>query len=217
MISVVGISVIVLILLVIFWFTNVHMAFHYRHCQDDDWLTLNVRIWGLSIYKFEVPDITFDEDSSSLIYKQKRQAAKMNQQEIKNKVTSEDLLEKLKMAQRLLEKVGGFHKIMRRFLGHIRVRRFQWYSCFGLEDAAATGIAAGGAWMLKGNIIGLLDHYIQLVDAPQYSISPIYDGLYSETDLSCMISFRIGHAMSAGIQIVKFWNTRKPHRRRFGT
>lgn len=211
MIWVIGIGIALLILLILVLITKVNISIHYSHRQDDDLLTIKARVWGIPVYRIEVPEISFDEDSSSLVYKQKKQAAKMKQQKSKKKVTKDDLLSKMKDFHRLLERVVGLHRIVRRFLSHIMIKELQWHTRIGMEDAAATGIAAGGAWMVKGNVVGLLDHYMQLVEPPQYSVEPNYEGSNSQTNLSCMISFRLGHAMGAAFQIVKFWKGR-PHR-----
>ncbi|HEU5141382.1 MAG TPA: DUF2953 domain-containing protein [Bacillales bacterium] len=198
------ISIIILLLLV-----KLHITLCYHHHQDDDSLTLRFRALGFTFYTLKVPEIKIDEESPSLVFKEEKQAGQTDGKESERKVTKNDLLEHMEKFQRLLGSIEGFHRIIKRFLGRVEVNRFEWRTRMGLGDAAWTGMAIGAIWAIKGNVIGLITHYMRLIKEPDLSVDPVWQADLSKTDLSCMISFRIGHAMRAGLQIVKYWKGRE--------
>lgn len=57
----------------------------------------------------------------------------------------------------------------------IRCRRLTWETSIGLNDAAQTGIAAGGIWGIKTSIIGVLSRWISLKGC---RLSPRVNPLY---------------------------------------
>ena len=199
-----GIGLAVILLIVLILFTKIHVTVHYHHYQDDDSLTIRFRAWGMTVYTYEVPMIAFDEETPSILLKQKKKSANVKQKPEK-KVTKDDILARIEKFRRLLKNIDNLHRIVKRFLSRMTVSRFEWYTRFGLGDAAWTGMATGAVWAAKGNVIGLIAHYMQLTTEPDISVEPVWQLDHSETDLSCMISFRIGHAMGAGLKIVKFW------------
>lgn len=206
---VLGIVAGLILLIMLFLITKVHITIRYLHHRDNDSLTVRFRVWGIISYTYKVPLIAIDSESPSIVLKEETQKGHMKKQTNKKKITKHDILDKMAFFQRLLENIENFHKILKRFLSHMTVSQFDWHTRFGLGDAAWTGIATGAVWSIKGNILALMDHYMNLLTNPQLSVEPVWQEEDSETNLSCMISFRIGHAMGAGLQIVKFWK-KKP-------
>jgi hypothetical protein len=86
----------------------------------------------------------------------------------------------------------------------------EWNSMIGIGDAARTGTLVGALWIVKGSIIGVISNYIRLKEMPKLSITPNFQQAISQTRFSCMIQFRIGNAMLAGIKLVKYWKGGKP-------
>ncbi|HET7577882.1 MAG TPA: DUF2953 domain-containing protein [Bacillales bacterium] len=204
MVWLIGIGLALFLLIILVLVTKLHITIHYNHQHDDDSLVIRFRAWGMLAYTYEVPIIAIDEDSPSIELQQEK-GGPSQKKESDKKITKHDILEKIKLFQRLLENIEGFHQILKRFFRHMKVNCFEWHTRFGLGDAAWTGTATGVVWALKGNIVGLTAHYMNLVAEPQLSVEPVWQVEDSETDLVCMISFRIGHAMGAALQIVKFW------------
>lgn len=204
MVWLIGIGLGLILLIVLVLVTKLHITIHFNHHQDDDSLVLRIRAWGVRVYTYEVPIIAIDKDSPSIELHQKKEAANQKKENEKQ-ISKHDIVEKIKLFQRLLENIEGFHQIFKGFLRHMTVNRFEWRTRFGLGDAAWTGAATGAVWALKGNIVGLTAHYMILDAEPRLSVEPVWQAEDSETDLVCMISFRIGHAMGAALQIVKFW------------
>ncbi|HET7656731.1 MAG TPA: DUF2953 domain-containing protein [Bacillales bacterium] len=199
---------IVLILLGLIIFSRVHIGIHYHHHEDDDLLTISFKMWGIRIYTYKVPVIAIDEESASLVLKQEEEKP-ASQKKNKVKLTKADIIKRIKLIQNLLAHIAGFNRIMKRFLAHIIVSQFQWSTKVGLGNAAWTGVATGTIWSIKGNIVSVLSHFMRMKADPVVKVVPLWQGSHSETDLSCMLSFRIGQAMRAGIQIVKLWKGRR--------
>ena len=110
----------------------------------------------------------------------------------------------------LLQHVISFHRIVRYFLRKVSVRKLEWHSVIGVGNAALTGTLTGALWSVKGGVLGVISNYMRLKDMPNLSITPSFQKAYSQTQLSCMIQFRIGYAMVAGLKLVKFWKGGKP-------
>lgn len=199
------IGVFVMLLMFLVAMTNVHISLQYHRRQGDDAVTIRLRVWRFLTYTYHVPKLAVDEDTVSLNVKTEREG-----EASKRKLTAEDMLSRWRTVQRFLENVADAHRVVKQFFSRITVSRLAWTTRFGLGDAAWTGMAAGAIWAAKGNIVGLIGHYMQLEKTPELSVDPVFQAEYMETELSCMFSFRIGHAMKAAFAIVTFWKGRQP-------
>nr|WP_246188287.1 DUF2953 domain-containing protein [Metabacillus lacus] len=122
-----------------------------------------------------------------------------------DKITKKDVLTDIKDIKELLEHIVTFHEIVKRFFRKVTVTKFEWHSQFGIGDAAATGVLTGAAWSIKGALIGILSSYTRLSVLPALSITPVFVHKDSKTVLHCMIHFRIGNAILAGLRVLKHW------------
>lgn len=71
-------------------------------------------------------------------------------------------------------------------------------------------MVTGALWGAKGSIIGVLSSIMKMKNMPQMTVTPHFQMAISQTTFSCMIQFRVGHAMLAGIKLIKFWKGGKP-------
>ncbi|HET7616070.1 MAG TPA: DUF2953 domain-containing protein [Bacillales bacterium] len=200
----IGILAVIITLIMV---STVNMNIYYRHHRHEDTIVLRFRLWGINMYTYKIPGISFDEQSASVVMKQEKKKGPANE---KNEIqlSKDDILRRIRSFHALLSHIYGFSRIVRHFFSKMKVRKFVWHTQFGLGDAAATGSATGSIWAVKGNVIGLLDRFFQLQTRPEISVVPLWQGEKAETELQCMISFRIGHAMGAGSRIVKYWKGR---------
>lgn len=74
-----------------------------------------------------------------------------------------------------LEKAPELFKRTRPFLKKMQWKDFDLEVIFGLEDAAVTGMAAGGCWLLGGVLSGMLRRYFKFAAAPRINIIPRFD------------------------------------------
>lgn len=204
---------VLLCLLIIVIVTKLTIYLSYDHVQDNDHLKLEFRAWfGLIRYKLKIPLIKIDENSPTIVLKQEKQMGhqkKPNKEETKQ-YSAEDLLNSLKDLKEILTHVIGLHKIIRKFLKKVTIKQLEWFSVAGTGDAAYTGMLTGALWALKGSIVGIISHNMKLKVIPNIMITPNFQRAISKTTLRCMFQFRIGHAMLAGIKLVKYWKVGKP-------
>jgi hypothetical protein len=211
---------IILILLLLFLFiflilfTRLTVILDLQHVGDNDHIKIKFRAWfGIIKYTITVPLIKVD-DEANLIVKQEQKAGDESSdskgKKSKAKITPEEEVKALHDVKEILQHIVGLHKIVRRFLKKVKVRGFEWHSQIGIGDAAKTGILTGLAWSIKGGVVGLISQYMQLKATPVITITPEFNVYCSRTKLECMIQFRIGQAMFAGIQFIKYWKGGRP-------
>ena len=206
--------IIVLCLFILVLLTKVTIYINYYHRKDDDDLRVELRAWfGLIRYKKNFPLIKVDDQSASIIVKERTNKVSNNavKEEKENKISATDFLNNLKNFQEILEHVFQLNRILRRLFNKMSVTKFEWYSVIGVGDAAHTGTVSGALWAIKGSIIGLFSHYLRMKTIPQIMVHPNFQQIITQTNLSCIIQFRIGYAIGAGLKIVKFWKNGKPH------
>jgi hypothetical protein len=109
----------------------------------------------------------------------------------------------------MLVHVRNFYHIIRHFLSKIKVENISWHSAIGLGEASASAIAAGSLWGVKGVVLQLINTFFILKGNPAVSVIPVFQGMHSETRFSCMVSFKIGHAIVVMLKIMKAWRGSK--------
>jgi hypothetical protein len=188
--------------------TKLNIYIYFLHEQDNDHLVITVKAWfGLLSYKINVPLMKVDEDSPSLLFKQEKTKNNSDKEKKEKdiKITPTEIINKFKEAKEFLQKVIGFHRIVKQFLSHVTLKKFHWNSHLGTGDASQTAILVGVFWGVKGSIYALLSNHLKVKAEPSVSIHPLFQMKTSQTRLECMISFRIGHAIFAAIRVVKYW------------
>ncbi|MDQ0231047.1 DUF2953 domain-containing protein [Metabacillus malikii] len=204
-----------ILLLIILLFTKVTITIQLRHVGDDDRFKIKARAWfGILRYTIDIPFVKVDENGPNLIIKQKQKVGKEKKnhkvKESKEKVTPEESFHFFHDVKAIMEHIVGIHKIIRRFLKKVKVKKLEWHSQIGIGDAAHTGVLTGAVWSIKGGVIALIRQYMKVTITPVVSITPEFNQICSRTKLECMIQFRIGQAMLAGIQFIKYWRGGKP-------
>ncbi|WP_246941233.1 DUF2953 domain-containing protein [Bacillus pinisoli] len=186
--------------------SNLYIKIDYSHTQDDDQLSIMVKLWFFR-YTFKIPLVKIDKDTNSIVFKKESQMG--NSSEVKEKqpteVTPNEILNGFKNAREVIQHVVHLHSIVRAFLQKVTILKLDWHTNFGIGDAALTGMLVGAGWAVKGGIIGLVSQYMRLKTNPTITITPFFQHSFSHTKLTCMLSFRIGNAILAGLRIVKFW------------
>ena len=198
---------ILLFIFILIFMTKIKIHITYSHIQKDDHFRLKLRAWGGIIrYTIKIPVIKVAEDSTAIVYKEEKgiDADNAGQEAVKD-FTAEEMLNSLENMKKLIKHVFGFHILVRKFLRKVKVKTFQWHSLIGTGDAILTGICVGGSYAMKGSIIGLLSSYMRFKKMPIYTITPDYAKPAASTSFFCIVEFRIGHAIVAGIKIFRYW------------
>lgn len=196
------------VLILIILITKIKIFLDYFHGNDNDHLKITVKAWGgLIKYKVDIPVIKVDDNSPTIVTEEKVQTGpnENTKKEKTSQVDKTDLINSINDFKKLLTHVAGLHKIIRDFLSKVSIRKVEWHTMVGVGDAAATGVITGAFWAVKGGLIGVLSHYMKLKDMPVMSISPSFQHAVSITSFKCIIQVRVGHAILAGIKLVKYW------------
>ncbi|KAB7667988.1 DUF2953 domain-containing protein [Bacillus sp. B1-b2] len=186
----------------------------YYHKKDNDDLTIEVRLFfGLIKIKKKIPLIKIDDDSPTIVVKDETEIGNAEEpiQKDTKQFGAHDLINILSNTKEVLQHVVNLHRIVKYFLSKLTIKNMEWSTIVGLGDAAHTGMVTGAIWAGKGGIIGIISQYMKLANMPKINIYPQFQGVASETLFTCMIQFRIGHAMMAGIKLVKFWKDGFPN------
>ncbi|MEW9110257.1 DUF2953 domain-containing protein [Cytobacillus gottheilii] len=199
---------ILLFLLLLIIFTRVKVYFHLYHNKDQNHMKLEFRAWyGLIKYKIDIPLVKIAEDSPTLVVKEKTAAGPNENQTSKDtkEYSADTLLDSLHDTKEILHHVVSLYKIIQSFLKKITIKTLSWHTLVGVGDAALTGMITGAFWSVKGSLLGFISHYFRLKAIPDVTITPQFQFAVSQTALTCMFHFRIGHAMVAGIKLIKYW------------
>ncbi|KON86745.1 hypothetical protein AF332_08015 [Sporosarcina globispora] len=197
-----------IILLFIIMATKLKIYFHFYHGNDNDHLRIQFKAWfGMIRYKIEVPLIKVDDNSPTIIVKEKEAAGTQENAPKKEtkQYSAENLIDSLHDTKAMINHIVSLHKIIRKFLKRVTIRNLEWHTFAGIGDAAHTGMLTGALWAIKGGILGLISHYMKLKTPLSITVTPHFQFSVSQTALSCMIHFRVGHAMLAGIKLIKYW------------
>lgn len=197
-----------LLLFILIIFTKLTILTDYYHHNDNDDLKIELRIWfGLIRFKRHIPLIKVDDDSPSVIVKTKKQGRSKDQssETSMKQVTEKDVQSYLEKTKIFLHKVSGLKVIIKKFLQKVKVKKFEWHTLIGLGDAAHTGTATGALWAIKGSALGIVSQNMKLLAEPKITITPHFQAAVIQTRISCMFQFRIGHAILAGLKLIKFW------------
>jgi hypothetical protein len=201
----------ILLFIIVLIFSKLHVKLFFSHTQDNDVLSIRLRLWFFR-YTIKVPLIRIDKESNSIVVAHEEQAGKKEKEKeaSSKQFTPDDILNGFKDSKEILEHIVSFHKIVKRFLKKVSIHKLEWDTTFGIGDAAMTGILVGSGWAIKGGILGIVSQYMILKATPRITITPLFLQTLSHTKFTCMISFRIGNAILAGLRIVKFWKGGRP-------
>jgi hypothetical protein len=207
------IAIILLFLLIIFSKLTIHLNFF--HHNDNDELIVVFKLWfGLIKYTLNVPLIKIDDNSPSIVLKGNTSMGDSGEGESSSKVQQvdkDDIVTKLSDTKEIIQHVVNMHVIVSKFMKRIVIKYFEWHSLVGVGDAAHTGIITGALWTLKGSVIGMLSNFLRLKEMPVLSVTPHFQMAIIQTRITCIIQFRIGYAILAGLNLIKFWKGGRPN------
>jgi hypothetical protein len=208
---VIGFFVFIAFVIIILMVSTVKLEVLFLHEKNNDQLTIKGKIWGgLISYTFRIPSLKPNQESAKIdITSQTNIGTAQSKSKSEQTFSTDTLFSKIDQVKEMLEHVAGLHKIVTRFLKRVKVSNLYWDTYIGLGDAASTGVAAGMLWTVKGSLIGFLGAKMKVIQTPQLSVHPLFQMHYAQTKLSCIFSFKIGYAIGAAFQFVKFWKGRK--------
>ncbi|MFA9558746.1 DUF2953 domain-containing protein [Evansella sp. AB-rgal1] len=195
--------IILVVLFIILLFLKLKVHVTYLHDGNNDDLSLKCKVLFFR-YTIKIPVLAIDDESPSVYYEEERESA-FGEKKIKEKFTIHRFLDDIRHFERFLKHVVGFHKIVRKFMKKVSVNDFYWETHMGVGDAALTGSLSGALWAIKGNVLGVIANYMNLKTSPNIAINPQFQQMMLKTSFTCIISFRIGQAILAGIKVLRHW------------
>lgn len=203
-----------ILLILLIPFTKLKIEIQFEQKEKDSRFDIKLKgLFGLFKYKIHVPLIKVNPESKNIMIKERKETG-VNEQDKKEdikKFTPEDFIRLLKDIRQLIIHVTDLYTVIRRFLKKVEVLRFEWNTKIGTGDAASTGVICGACWSAKGGLLGLISTFFNLKQIPVIAITPEFQGKTIQTAFRCMIQFRIGHAILAGVKLIKLWKGGLPH------
>ena len=199
---------------VVFILTEIRVDIHFKHVQKDDQMELKVSAWhGLLRYRFRVPVLEKKEGEPAIIMESESGVEGNEINEETKKLTPADFQKVWSEVRTLLEEFIGLHRILRRFLAHVHLKRLKWHSMIGAGQAAHTGMLVGGCWALKGSIMGILSAYLRVDKRPDCLITPDFNGYKAATVFSCTLTFKLIRAIGTLMILSRHWKSNKTKRK----
>lgn len=209
--------VILLGMILLLFVSKLVITIDFLHDGDNDHFKVKFRtFYGLIRYTVDIPLIKVDKEDQNIVLKEKKSTGSEGNHETKDRkrISPKDIMDSLHDIEEIAKHVLGLHKIIRRFLRKVHIKRLEWHTYFGVGDAAHTGMLIGMAWSVKGVVLHCLTRYMKLESTPHLTITPDFYKAISNTSLQCMIYFRLGYAILAGIRLIKHWIGGKPNLRK---
>jgi hypothetical protein len=190
-----------LVFIISIQFTNVNIRItYYRERNNDELIIIVSTLLGLVNFKIETNLIDFVMSRSpGLEVKQEIEATGKGKlvKEIEQELDLEEVRSGVEKIMRLYKKYKG---PICYFRSKIAVKELKWQTYLGTGDAALTGIFIGILWNIKTLILSVLDSQFKWLVAREVEIVPDFENINFGTNFDCILSFKIGHAIIAGIK-----------------
>jgi Protein of unknown function (DUF2953) len=194
-----------IILFLLLMISTLNVALNFVHRNDNSDIKITLRMYRIIKYTLHIPLVQVDTKDHAVKIKEETQASMGQKKEKKKRKSFKQLKHQYIMFQKTLKHVQNFYRIIAQFLKKIKVSNVEWHSAIGLGEASSSAVAAGTVWGIKGIVLQLINTFFQLKGTPSISVVPVFQGMHSETRLSCMVSFKIGHAIVVMLKILKSW------------
>lgn len=195
---------ILLLLLIVISFSTIHISIYFVHRNDNSNIQVNFKMYRFLKYRLNVPLIMVDTQDHSVKIREEKQTT-LGKKKEKKKISFSQIKKQIHSFKQMLKHINHFYQILAAFLKKMRVKKVEWHSAIGLGEASSSAIAAGTVWGFKGIAIQVLNAFFKLEGSPNVTVVPVFQGMHSETRFSCMISFKIGHAIVVMLKILKSW------------
>jgi hypothetical protein len=185
-------------------FSTIRIELSFFHRNDNTEMQITFRMYRFIKYKIKIPLLQVDISDHKIKIREE-QTGMGTKKEKKKKVTFAKLIKQYHSFQSMLAHVQGFYEIIKKFCSKIKISNLSWHSAVGLGDASSSAITSGALWGIKGFVLQLANTFFILKGSPSISVVPVFQVMHSETRLSCMISFKIGHAILVMLRMLKAW------------
>lgn len=198
------ILVMVLLILIMIWFSKIRIGIYVKKDGVDDRIKIDIGLLnGLIRLRREIPYIRVESDGIQV--KQTLESGDTTLNKQKSWITSRKIKKFQYEAKQLIERVVGFHQIIKRFLAKVKIRKLTWNSRIGTGDAAETGVLAGLIWGIKSGLIVVVRRFMEVEEPPKITVNPSFMQACFYSEFECKLHFRCGHAIMAGLALLINW------------
>lgn len=195
------IGLVFLLLMLFVFLSRVRISIYYKREAENDRIKVEIGLLnGLLPFRLKIPSLKVKEDG--IAYKETAQSTLNTTKKKRRLLSLRDLKEYHIVVQEAIENIVGLQKIIKRFLAKMQIIRFHWNTRIGTGDAAETGILSGIVWGIKGIFVYFLARFLQLNVTPHIRIEPSFMQACLQTEFECIVRFRIGNAIIAGLLIL---------------
>jgi hypothetical protein len=188
----------ILLVLVLISAVNIRITY-YRENKDDELIIILSALFGLVNIKseFNVMQMLIRKRPGLKVKGEAEAAAKGKLiKEFGGMVNAQTGLEYYKKYKVYARRYQNTAKFLRK---RIVIKKLEWDTVLGTGDAALTGISIGILWNVKTLFSSILNTVFKLKSLPDISIIPCFDGSVFRTHIDCILSVKIGHAITAGV------------------
>ncbi|OZU89709.1 hypothetical protein CIL03_00785 [Virgibacillus indicus] len=165
-------------------YSRIYVTFNYSYTREKHILSVTIAIYKLKVFRKQIN--LSEELNDSLNNKQQPDFGSFQ--------------EKLKS---IFQQLKSLNDAANQVLGYLQIQQLNWHTNGGTGDAASTGIASGGVWMIKGIITGVLAEKMMMKCKPGLTVQPHFQLLFFQTKIDCIVSFRLGQTIYALFKVMR--------------
>ncbi|SFE67933.1 DUF2953 domain-containing protein [Alteribacillus iranensis] len=199
-------GLILICIVVMIMVTPVQLSFRLVRKNKRQDIMASLKIWYIYTKNFEIPIISYDEETPSLVIKEKTSSTLADTVEKDIEETPEDVKRQLNTLRLLVNHVSGLLKIGKRLLGKMKLEKLEWRSEIGTGDAAWAGILTGMLWSTKSMVAGVGSSCMKMKCSPALDVLPHFNKAIFNTEFKCIVAFKLGHAIIAGLSVLRQLN-----------
>ena len=190
-------------IVVVLYLMPIALSIDIKRVKENDSITIGVKtLYGLLKFKTEIPfmEIVFRNGKPALKYKvevadKKRSKLFARFTKLFSVTEGGEILDIYKENKYRIK--NALKYITRKTV----IKNFNLKFKLGTGDAAETGILYGVAWIVIGSVMTLAGSYLNIIE-PRIAVVPIFNQVQLRTELSCIISIRLGHIINTGIRVI---------------
>ncbi|MBO8165011.1 MAG: DUF2953 domain-containing protein [Brevibacillus sp.] len=193
-----------LLLFMLIVLTPLRIELAYRRVSDNDYVNIQVSAWfRLVRFSYELPVMKLlTGRAGSAVFADVKREMGQKQKDSQKKITYPDVKTMLKKYKQFQRRVLDLRETMKWMMRKIRCEQIEWHTRLGFGEAASTGALTGLVWGIKSALVTSISHYITLRTVPRLSVQPVWNGEVIQTQFRCILRFRLGYAMVAGVRIL---------------
>jgi hypothetical protein len=187
------------------WVSNLRMEMHYSRVGENDRFYVYVHgLYGLVRYKYDIPMIKFKGLYQGIDLKTEH-VNELNSNlmgEHYNNIDREKILKYYRKFKEILKATLDMKEWIKDTMAQFCCTDMKWITKVGVGDAPETAITTGLVWTVKSSILAYMFKYIHRDVKPDVRVIPMYNQTFFSTELSCIAQIRLGQAIFAGLHLL---------------